>query len=392
LSTPFEIAKKISFQQQKSYTGFIVRLSIAATAISVAAIILTLSIVNGFQERVSNKVFQFWGHIRVSTVNGSSFEQIKNPRFLNHPSIKNLVPFLNQSSVLSYKQDIEGVVVKGLPSKSTIPFLTKGHPLNYDTSIHNGIILSDALANKLNIPLDSSIRLNFLNNGNVQQRKMKVVGLYHSGIEEYDKQFVIADIQFLQQLSTEPNFIEGYSIELKPGASIDLVNTEIQKSLPPNLVATSIKDYYPQIFDWIGVQTINRNVTISILLIIAIVNLLTCLFILMLERVAMIGTLTSLGATTGFIRQVFLYQASFICWTGIAIGTFIGIGLGLLQQQFGWIQLDETAYFISSLPVKINPIEIVWVILGTAVISYLSFLIPTLWIHKISPAKAIHFN
>jgi lipoprotein-releasing system permease protein len=216
--------------------------------------------------------------------------------------------------------------------------------------------------------------------------------LYHSGIEEYDKQFVIADIQFLQQLSAQPNLIEGYSIELKPGASIDLANTEIQKTLPPNLVATSIKDYYPQIFDWIGVQTINKNVTIGILLIIAIVNLLTCLFILMLERVGMIGTLTSLGATTGFIRQVFLYQASFICWIGIAIGTFIGIGLCLLQQHFGWIQLDETAYFISTLPVKLNPVEIVWVILGTAVISYLSFLIPTLWIHKISPAKAIHFN
>ncbi|MEY4278301.1 MAG: hypothetical protein RL377_305 [Bacteroidota bacterium] len=392
MSTPFEIAKKISFQQQKSYTGFIVRLSIAATSISVAAIILTLSIVNGFQETVSNKVFQFWGHIRVNTVNGGSFEQIKNPGFLKHPSIKNHSAFLNQSSVLSYKQDIEGVIVKGLPSKSTIPFLIKGHSLNYDTSTHNGIILSDALALKLNIPLDSTIRLNFLNNGNVQQRKMKVVGLYHSGIEEYDKQFVIADIQFLQQLSAQPNLIEGYSIELKPGASIDLANTEIQKTLPPNLVATSIKDYYPQIFDWIGVQTINKNVTIGILLIIAIVNLLTCLFILMLERVGMIGTLTSLGATTGFIRQVFLYQASFICWIGIAIGTFIGIGLCLLQQHFGWIQLDETAYFISTLPVKLNPVEIVWVILGTAVISYLSFLIPTLWIHKISPAKAIHFN
>jgi lipoprotein-releasing system permease protein len=112
----------------------------------------------------------------------------------------------------------------------------------------------------------------------------------------------------------------------------------------------------------------------------------------MLERVSMIGSLTSMGATTGFIRQVFLYQASFICWMGIAIGTAIGLGLSFLQQYFGCIQLDETAYFIQTLPISIHPMEVIWVILGTAVISYLSFLIPTLWIHKIAPAKAIQFN
>ena len=135
-----------------------------------------------------------------------------------------------------------------------------------------------------------------------------------------------------------------------------------------------------------------KNVTITILLVIAIVNLLTCLFILMLERVPLIGTLTALGATQKLIRQIFLYQASFICWIGIGIGTFIGLGLSLIQKQFGVIQLNEEAYFISTLPIKINPIQIALVIIGTALISYLSFLIPTLWIKKISPAKAVQFN
>lgn len=392
MSTPFEIAKKISFQKQKSYTRFIVRLSIAATAISVAAIILTLSIVNGFQDTIANKVYQFWGHIRISTITGESLIQESNPSYLSNSFIAKATPFLNQSSVLSYGQDIEGVIVKGIPSNAAIPFIKNGNTFQGIASYNNGIVVSDALAKKLNIPLDSTIRLYFLNNGNVQQRKMKVLGFYHSGIEEYDKQFVITDIKLLQQLGQQPNNIEGYSIQLKEGANIDAVNKQIQKSLPPNLISTPIKDYYPQLFDWIGVQTINRNVTITILLIIAIVNLLTCLFILMLERVSMIGTLTSLGASTGFIRKIFLYQVSFISCAGIAIGSFLGIGLSLLQQYFGWIQLDETAYFISSLPIKIDMLQIAWVIGGTAFVSYLSFLIPTLWIHKINPTKAIQFN
>jgi len=397
LSTPFDIAKKISFQKQKSYTRFIVRLSIAATSISVAAIIITLSIVNGFQESISEKVFKFWGHIRIGSVSGLPIDndpglQLKNSK------IETISPFAIQSSVLSYKQDIEGVVVKGIPTLNSTPFIIKGKSFeptqanDSSNSNSNNIIISDALATKLNIPLDSSIRLYFMNNGSVQQRKMKVIGWYHSGIEEYDRQFVMTDIKLLQQLNQSNNQIDGYTIRLKDNETMTAAIDEIQAELPKNLVATSITDYYPQIFDWINVQTVNRNVIIVILLIIAIVNLLTCLFILMLERVNMIGTLTALGASNGFVRSIFLYQASFICWIGIGIGTFIGVGFSLLQKQFGWIQLDETAYFIKIMPIKMYPSQIILVIVGTAVVSYLSFLIPTLWIKKINPARAIKFD
>jgi lipoprotein-releasing system permease protein len=393
LNTALNIALKISFPKQKSYTGFIVKLSIAATALSVAAIILTLSIVNGFQERISNKVFQFWGHVRINSVNGAPIEINLNASFNKLPFIKTHTPFLNQSSVLSYRQDIEGVVVKGVPTNSAIAFLNKGKWLeNKPDSAKNGIVISDALANKLNIPIDSTIRLYFMTNGSVQQRKMKVTGLYHTGIEEYDRQFVFADINLIQQLNQNSQQIEGYEVFLNDGIDVAYATNEIQKNLPENLVATSISDYYPQIFDWINVQTVNRNVTITILLIIAVVNLLTCLFILMLERVNMIGTLTAIGGSHGFIRTIFLYQASIICWIGISLGAIIGIGISLLQQKFGFIQLDEAAYFIKILPVKMYFNQIMLVMIGTAVISYISFLIPTLWIKRIPPAKAIKFD
>ncbi len=393
MNTALNIALKISFPKQKSYTGFIVKLSIAATALSVAAIILTLSIVNGFQERISNKVFQFWGHVRINSVNGAPIEINLNASFNKLPFIKTHTPFLNQSSVLSYRQDIEGVVVKGVPTNSAIAFLNKGKWLeNKPDSAKNGIVISDALANKLNIPIDSTIRLYFMTNGSVQQRKMKVTGLYHTGIEEYDRQFVFADINLIQQLNQNSQQIEGYEVFLNDGIDVAYATNEIQKNLPENLVATSISDYYPQIFDWINVQTVNRNVTITILLIIAVVNLLTCLFILMLERVNMIGTLTAIGGSHGFIRTIFLYQASIICWIGISLGAIIGIGISLLQQKFGFIQLDEAAYFIKILPVKMYFNQIMLVMIGTAVISYISFLIPTLWIKRIPPAKAIKFD
>jgi lipoprotein-releasing system permease protein len=128
------------------------------------------------------------------------------------------------------------------------------------------------------------------------------------------------------------------------------------------------------------------------MLIVAIINLLTCLFIIMLERITMIGTLTALGASQNFIRKIFLFQASFICWTGILAGAIIGLGLSYLQAKTGWIQMDESAYFIKELPIKMDAVQIISVLIGTAIISYISFLLPTLWIKKISPAKAIQFD
>ncbi len=395
LSTAFEIAKKISFQKQKTYTRFIVHLSVFATAISVAAILLTLSIVNGFQETISGKVYSFWGNIRVSSINGDLLKPDSNTlsQLKQIPNVKSVEPFNTQSTVLAYGQEIEGVNARGMSSNTSIPFLIQGAGLHYPTdSSTQPIVLSDLVAKKLNIPLHAIVRLYFLNNGNVQQKKMTVVGLYHSGMEEYDQQYVMVPMRTIQQLQQSNNQFEGYTITVNNIALQNETNTLLQKTLPPNQVATTIDNYYPQIFDWIGVQTINRNVTISILLIIAIVNLLTCLFILMLERVPMIGTLTTLGAPEQMIRQIFLYQASFICWMGIGLGSMVGIGLAWSQQYFGWIQLDESAYFVKTLPVKLEWAQIGCVLFGTAMVSYISFLIPTLWIKKISPAKAVQFK
>jgi lipoprotein-releasing system permease protein len=314
--------------------------------------------------------------------------------FQQNPAVKTITPFIHQSTVLSFAQDIEGVVARGLPTQNQIPFLRKGTGWSSTTekdSLLNELIISDNIATKLNIQLGATVRLYFLNTGAVQQIKLKVAGIYHSGIEEYDNQFVLVDIKLLQQLNNN-KLVEGYSIVLNENAPIEATNDALQKIMPENWVATSIKNYYPQIFDWIGVQTINRNVTITIMLIIAVINLLTCLFILMLERITMIGTLTALGASQNLIRKIFLYQASFICWTGILLGAFIGLGLSFLQEKFGFIQLDESAYFIKELPIKMDVVQIISVLIGTAIISYISFLLPTLWIKKISPAKAIQFD
>ena len=126
------------------------------------------------QKSISNKVYEFWGDIRVASVNGIPLELSQDPKVMMSDSIESITPFINQSSVLSYGQEIEGVVVKGIPTNSKIPFISKGSVFNMQDTSGNNIIISDAIANKLKIPLDSSIRIYLLNSGNIVQRKMTI--------------------------------------------------------------------------------------------------------------------------------------------------------------------------------------------------------------------------
>ena len=395
MNTAFEIAKRISFYKQKNYTRFIVRLSIAATAISVAAILLTFSIVNGFQSTVSHKLFSFWGHLQISSVNGASLND--NPELAKKiktiSNVQSSSAFLNQTMVLAKDIEIEGLNAKGIADFSSIPNLIQGRLIQSDgQSPSKEIVLSKNLASKLHIVIGDEVRLYFFQNNQVQERRLSVVGLFHSGIEAYDLKNVFIDIHLLQQLIQAPNAITGYQINVRDLNTIAQTQIDIQSILPENWVASASADLYPQLFDWIQVQSINRDITIIIMLFIAIVNLITCLLILLLERVPMIGSLTAMGATHAMIRKVFLYQASFIACAGIGLGVLIGLGLSILQLKFHWIQLDESAYLIDVLPIQIQPFQVIGVVFGTAIVCYLSFLLPTIWIKKISPAKAIRFD
>ena len=395
MNTAFEIAKRISFYKQKNYTRFIVRLSIAATAISVAAILLTFSIVNGFQTTISSKLYSFWGHIQISAVNGANLKDDTKiiEKIKRISNIQSASAFLNQTMVLAKDVEIEGLNAKGIADFTSIPNLIQGRLIQSNgQSPSKEIVLSKNIATKLKMVIGDQISLYFFQNNQVQERKLTVVGLFHSGIEEYDLKNVFVDIQLLQQMIQVPAAVTGYQIILKDLSKIAETQNEIQSILPENWVNSASANLYPQLFDWIQVQNINRNITIIIMLLIAVVNLITCLLILLLERIPMIGSLNAMGATHAMIQKVFLYQASFIAWIGIGLGLLIGLGLSLLQLKFQWIQLDESAYLINTLPIQIQPLQVTSVVVGTAIICYLSFLLPTIWIKKISPAKAIRFD
>jgi lipoprotein-releasing system permease protein len=410
LNLAFHIAKRVAFNRQKSFSRFIIRLSVAATALSVMAMIITLAFVNGFQKTVSEKVFSFWGHVRVQKYepNKSLVAEetaiAKNDTIelllRSEPGVQQVQSFATKSAVMEKNKEIEGVLLKGIEknydSSRLKPYLQQGRWINFDDSLYSKeILISTPLASQLQITLNDTITVYFISSidGAKTYRKLKVAGLYKTGIEEYDKLFILGDLRLIRRVNNwEADQTGGYEIFLKDYKNIDTVSSRLSDELPPEWTSRSIREVYPNIFDWLNIQDVNKNVIFVVMSVVAIINLITCLLILILERTRMVGILKAIGATDGLIRQIFIYHATVITFAGIGIGFVAGIGICLLQKYTGFITLDETSYYVSTAPVYIIWWQVLAVCVATAVVCYFSLIIPTWLIKKINPVKAIQFR
>lgn len=373
------------------------------------AMIITLAFVNGFQQTVSEKVFSFWGHIRVQpfetskSIVAEETAMVKNDTIesvlRSEPGVQQVQSFATKGAVLERNKEIEGVLLKGIEkdydSARLRKYITAGRWIRFnDTLYSKEILVSAPLAAELKAAPGDTINAYFISfDGSKTYRRLTVSGIYKTGIEEYDKLFILGDLRLIQRVNNwQPNETGGYEVFLDDYHRIDTVNNSLLNRLPPEWNSTSIRQVYPNIFDWLNIQDVNRNVIFVVMSIVAIINLVTCLLILILERTRMVGILKAVGATDGLIRQIFLYHASVITLYGIGIGFIAGIGICLLQAYTGFIKLDESSYYVSVAPVYIIWWQVALVCIATALVCFLSLLIPTWLVKKISPVKAIQFR
>jgi lipoprotein-releasing system permease protein len=405
------IATRIAFNQQKSFSRFIIRLSTVATIISVTVMIITLSFVNGFQDTVSQKVFSFWGHVRVQYrqpmkaniaeeipiyKNDTLYQQIKAM-----PGVASVHTFATKYAILKTTDEMEGVLLKGFDSsytfKNLAPFLIQGRWVRYnDSSYSREIVLSEGTASQLHLKLNDRVLIYFVRpDGRLRPDRLTIVGIYKTSIDEYDKTFAIGDIKLIRRLNSwRADEIGGYEIFLKDYNRMDEVSSAIfnRTDFPQLWETRTVKEIYPNIFDWLNIVSYNGDILIIIVTVIVAINFITCLIILVLERIRMIGVLKAIGATDWMVQKVFLYHSALITITGVVIGTLLSLGLMWLQMKTGFVQLKETEYYMQTAAVQINWWQIVAVVSGTLVISMLVLLIPSLLVRRIQPIKAIRFS
>ncbi len=386
-------------------------MSIAATVISVAVMIITLSFVNGFQETVSGKIFSFSGHIRIQArqpMKANIAEDIPiialdslARAIRNNPAVQSIEPFATKYAILKTSDEMEGVLLKGLPKGYDFshlqPFLESGRwPRFADSTYSREIVLSTTTAKSLQLKLSDRIFIYFIRpDGTMRPDRLTVVGLYKTSIEEYDKTFALGDIRLIQRLNSwQPSEIGGYEVFLKDYRQMDALSYAFyeQEQFPQLWETKTVKELMPYIFDWLEIQNTNQGILITIMIIIALINLITCLIILVLERLRMVGILKALGAKDWTVQKIFLYQSGFITLTGITLGTGLALGILWLQMETGFVRLKEEAYYMQTAAVIIKWHQVAAVAASTLVVSFLVLLIPSLLVRRIQPVKAIRFR
>lgn len=408
------ISRKTFLSFRKSFTRSIIRISIIATALSLSVMIISQSIFNGFQKEIAQKVFGFWGHIHITDIQSNrSIEPITiklteglldslsffiPPGYTESP-IKHVQRFLVYPSIAGSKEEFEGLFIKGLDSDFDwnffSEFLNRGRILHSsDSGWVREILISEETANRLNVDTGHYVILNFIVDNEHLKRKLKVVGVFNTGLGEYDRRFALADIHMLQQIMHKgPSDVTGLELFCKNIIQTDSVSNYIYENiLPLDLYSESIREKFPNIFEWLALQNTNKLFILFLIMAVCLINMSTTVMILILERTHMIGVLTVLGMSPWNQRKIFLRYAARILMWSMLLGNAIGYGLCLFQKKYHLIHLSESDYYLSYAPVDLSILPILMLNLIFFIVIILSMIIPSLIIQSIRPVKALRFR
>lgn len=408
LNLPFFIARRYMLRQKGRFSAFIIRLAMVATALSVAAMIIAMALIVGFKQQISRNIYNYWGHIHVTLYSPASASIISpDPMVLDkaiaekimaQPGVQSMTPYAIRPAIVNANQLMEGIQLKGVDNSYDFHSIQSGGMDFSDSAYSKEIVLSRTTMDRLKLKEGDELLLYFLDaNSTVPRiRKATVSGSYHTGMEDIDAHYAICDIRLLQRINLwNSDQVNGYQLTLANPEDAQATADKIFNDILPRetqLVASSMYDLFPGIFDWLKLLDTNALVVIIIMSIVAIINLVAALLILIVNQARMVGLLKALGMPEGQMRQIFLYHAALIGFTGIVIGNIIAIGLCVLQQQTGFLTLSETAYSMQYVPVQIIWWHPVVISICTLLLCILCMWVPTLYIRRVQPAKVLQFK
>ena len=406
MNTSLFIAKRLynAKENNNSYTRPIIRIAILAVALSVSIMLLSVFILSGFKAEISDKVFGFGGHINISKF---SYNQSYENDPINYSNeivskiesiddVENIQQFATKAGIIKKEEEILGVIIKGVGQDYNWKFFEKnlvfGELPIYDSVTSNKVLISENISKKMKLEIGDDLVMYFVQKP-TRVRKFIISGIYKTGLTEFDEITVLADIKHIQKLNNwNNNQIGGYEVLLSNIDNLQYNSELIDETIDFDLKAISIKDKYPQIFDWLRLQDFNVLIILILMLIVGGVNMITSLLIIILEKSRLIGVLKAIGATNWDIRKVFIYNSLYIISSGLLFGNLIALSFSIAQKYFNLIKLDENIYFMSYVPIKIEFLSLLLINIGTIIICYLILVIPSIVISKISPAKSIKFE
>jgi lipoprotein-releasing system permease protein len=414
MNTDLFLAKRFIRSQRgsKKHTMPIIRLSIISIAMSLTVMILSVAIVTGFKQEIRNRVIGFSSHIQIKNYDlNNSFETTainKNLEFLpalkKLPGVKHMQVFATKPGMIKTKSDVQGVIVKGVGSDFDWTFIenhmVEGRPFVVnDSSRTNEIVLSKKLSNLLNLKIDDEFAMFFIDE-KPRMRRFKLIGMYKTSLEQFDMQTMLVDIGHIQRLNNwDSETIGGFEIYIEDFNEIEYLTRGIKEIVEyrfsedgGRLQVKNIKQNYPQIFDWLKLLDMNVWVILIIMIVVAVINMISGLIILILDRTFSIGLLKALGTDNSSMRKIFLYQALYLISKGLVWGNIISIMFMILQDKFHLIKLDQASYFIDYAPVNFNIAHLIIINLAALATIFTFMLLPVIIVSRIQPVKTLRYN
>ncbi len=406
MNLPFFIAKRITFNAKRTFSKLIVRIAILGIMLGLAVMILAVAIVKGFKSEIREKVRGFSGDIQIAKLDlNTSYEN--TPFSISESELKKISatsgisfiqPFATKPGIINAGDEAEGVVLKGVDQSYNWEYFKKilvaGHVIDFSDSVksRSQVLISKYTADRLNLKAGDDFLMYFIENS-LRKRKFEIAGIYDLGVEEVDKIFVIGDLELIRSLNNwQPSQVGGYELRVDDFNDLDIIENKVYEDLGLKLKSYTVKEYYPTIFEWLSLLDVNTQVILILMMAVAVINMISALMIMILERTNMIGILKALGGSNWNIRKIFLYNATYLIGIGLLSGNVLGIGLGLFQYHTHFFGLDQTSYYMSFVPVQLDIQDILLLNIGTLLISLMVLLIPSMLVAKISPLKAIRFK
>ncbi|MBS1550289.1 MAG: ABC transporter permease [Bacteroidetes bacterium] len=406
---PLYFSRKIarSKDNKNTLSRVIVLIGRLSVALGIIVSLITISTGLGSKKAIQERVADFSGHITVkSTQSNASYntsvlerQNLDLKKIQNNPEVAGIQSFATTTGILRTKDNFSGIIFKGVDKdfdhERFQKFLIEGNTPKIDgKGYNNGIVLSKKIANDLHLKLKDSIVAIFSKADQKPiYRKFEVVGIYKTDIKMIDDQFILGDINHVRKiLDIGKSDIGGLDIFLKDISHINQDFPAIEKAIGYKNYAEKATDKYPMIKDWINLFDNYIAIIITLMLVVVVINIIMVLLILIIERTNSIGILKTLGANNNQVRAVFINYTLLIMIPGLLYGNLIGIGLLLLQRFFGIIQLNPDNYYVSVVPVDLNPLYFLLISIGMLVIAALALIIPSYLISKISPVKSIKYN
>lgn len=390
------------------------RIAVVSVALSVGTMILALAVMMGFKREVTRKITGFASHVAltdVRSVRALDSEPVRRSDHLESlirstEGFASLAPYAVRGGIVRTEETVEGILLKGVDGSYDWRFFAEwlqegALPRVGDSIRTKEILLSRNLARRLRLGVGDRAEMLFVEHDAAPRHdRFKVAGIYSSGMDEMDDAVVMTDLRNVQRLSDRSDReITGYEIFVRDFDAVEDFARRLNRTLlydesdqTRNLAASSVREQYANLFDWLKAHDVNAAVVIVIMLAVAFFNMTSALLILVMERARMIGLLKAFGMRNGALRRIFLYRAGFIALRGMAWGNGVGLALCAVQQAFGLVKLDAEGYLLSQVPVALEWSW--WVPLNLGVLAAIVALlvIPTHIVSQIKPVEAIRYE